>query len=425
MERPTVFAIDFGTSNSLLAAARPGQVFPPAPLDPDAADPSVLKSALFFTALHDGTFGTAALQRFLDSGMRGRLIRSVKRHLASKTFSVTRIGDEFVTLERIIGAFLRAMRERACRHWNVDVRRAVLGRPARFSNDDEADQLAERRLRGAAVEAGFEQVVLCPEPVAAAYDFADDLAEPRLVLVADLGGGTSDYTLVRMHHGRFRPEDLLGVGGVAVAGDAIDGALVRRSLAPRLGSGCRYRVPFGHNVLDMPTDLVDLVCSPADLTLLDRSKVLRRIDDIRAGALDDAGRAALRRLSVVIEDGVGFGLYDSVEAAKRTLSDDDRSRIVFDYPGVELDVPVSRAAFEDAASSPVERMLDALDTTLRSAGVSANDVDIACLTGGTSRVPMVEASIRTRLPRAAVRHLSTFHSVVHGLARRAEEVARG
>lgn len=424
MDRPSVFAIDFGTSNSLLAAANADRVFDPAPLDPDAADRSVLKSALHFTTLSDGCFGSAAVRRFVQHGMRGRLIRSIKRHLPSLTFSVTRLGDEYVTLEQIIGRFLGAMRERACTHWGVDVRRVVLGRPARFSSDDEADRLAETRLLGAARVAGFDDVVLCPEPVAAAYDFADALDEPRLVLVADLGGGTSDYTLVRMRRGLFSPEDVLAVGGVAVAGDAVDGALVRHRVAPELGSETRYRVPLGHNVLAMPADLIDLLCSPADLTLLDRAKVLRRIDDIRAGALDDQAKRRLSRLAVVIEDGVGFGMYDAVEAAKRALSEVQAAQIAFDYPAVDLRVPVSRTAFEVAADAPIRRMLDALDLTLDAAGVSADDVDIACLTGGTSRVPMVETRLRARLPKAEIRRLSSFHSVVHGLARKAEEVAR-
>jgi hypothetical chaperone protein len=227
-----------------------------------------------------------------------------------------------------------------------------------------------------------------------------------------------------MCKGQFRPEDVLAVGGVAVAGDAIDGALVRHRVAPELGSRARYRAPFGHNLLDLPMDLVDLLCSPADLTLLDRNKVLGRIDDIRAGCIDDAAKQGLARLAVVIEDAVGFGLYEAVEAAKRALSDVGESRIVFDYPAVDLDVPVSRAALETAAGAPLERIVAALDRTLEAARVAASEVDVVCLTGGTSRVPMVEARLRERLPRARVRRLSSFHSVVHGLARRAEEVAR-
>jgi len=245
-----------------------------------------------------------------------------------------------------------------------------------------------------------------------------------VVLVADLGGGTSDYTLVRMRRSGFDPADVLAVGGVAVAGDAIDGALVRCRLAPEFGSRTRYRVPFGKNVLDMPMDLVDLLCSPADLTLVDRKTVQRRIADIRAGALEpEVAGPKLERLAVVIDDGVGFTLYDAVEAAKRKLSESERSELRFDYPGAELELETTRAELESAAERPVERIVAALDETLRAGDTRPEQVEIACLTGGTSRMPLIERVLRERLPSARFRRLSSFHSVVQGLARRAAEIA--
>jgi hypothetical chaperone protein len=423
-DKPSVFAIDFGTSNSLLAAASRERVFDPAPLDPAAGDPTVLRSALYFTDLKNGVFGVEAPRQLVENGFRGRLIRSIKRHLPSRSFTNTRIGDKLVSLEDLIAAFLRAMRERAAAHYEADVQRVVLGRPARFSNDPELDALAEQRLRKAAVIAGFREIEFCPEPVAAAYDFAADLDEPQNVLVADLGGGTSDYTLVRMHRGGFQPSDVLAVGGVAVAGDAIDGALVRARLGPEFGSTTRYRVPFGNNVLDMPIDLLDILSSPADLTLVDRKTVLRRIADIRAGALDkDDAEPRLERLYAVIEDGVGFTLYESVETTKRRLSDAESAPFIFDYPGAELELEVTRAELEQAASRAVERITAALDETLLAGGVGAEQVDILCVTGGTSRMPLALRELERRLPRARLRRLKSFHSVVQGLARRARELA--
>ena len=423
-DKPNVFAIDFGTSNSLLAAASSTRLFEPAPLDPAASDPSVLRSALYFTDLEHGVFGADALQQFVANGFRGRLIRSIKRHLPSRSFTQTRVGDKLVSLEQLIGAFLAAMRERASHYFEADVRSVVLGRPARFSNDLELDALAETRLRRAAELGGFKQIEFCPEPVAAAYDFAADLSEPRNVLVADLGGGTSDYTLVRMQQGGFSPSDVLAVGGVAVAGDVIDGALVRARLAPEFGSTTRYRVPFGHNVLDMPVDLIELLCSPADLTLVDRKTVLRRIADIRAGALDrPSAEPRLERLSVVIDDGVGFTLYEAVEAAKRRLSEAETTTLLFDYPSAELSLEVRRAELEQAATRAIERITSSLDDTLKAGGLSPEQVDILCVTGGTSRMPLVLRAIEERLPRARLRRLKSFHSVVQGLARRAREIA--
>lgn len=422
-ETPSIFAIDFGTSNSLLAAASKQRVFAPAPIDPAADDPTVLRSVLYF-APQEQAFGSSAVRRLVANGFEGRLIRSIKRHLPSRSFSATRIGSRNVTLEELIAALLRVMRTRAVAHFEADVTRAVLGRPARFSNDDEEDALAESRLKRAAELAGFTEVSFCPEPVAAAYDFAADLVEPKLVLVVDLGGGTSDFTLVRMNAQGFAPEDVLAVGGVATAGDALDGALVRQVVAEELGAKAPYRVAFGSNVLTMPNDLVDLLSSPADLTLVDRPKILRRLNEMQRGLLD-RGRdeAQLEKFKVVVEDGVGFELYEAVERVKRALSDHETAPLSLEYPGAELARSVTRAEFQSAATRPVDRILAALDATLSAAGVAASDVEIACLTGGTSRVPQVLDAIRARLPNAGLRTLRSFHSVVQGLARRAQELA--
>ncbi len=424
MTSPTIFAIDFGTSNSLLAAAGPDAIFAPVPLDLEASDPTVLRSAFYFTRMSEPAhFGSSAIREFVANGFRGRLIRSIKRHLPSRSFTKTRIGDQFVLLEDLIGAFLKTMREAACRHFDVDVRRVVMGRPARFSSDAEEDLLAETRLAGAARNAGFEEVTFCPEPIAAAYDFADALTVPRVVLIADLGGGTSDYTIVKMDSKGFAKDDVLAIGGVSVAGDAMDGALVRSVVAPYLGSKAKYRAPFGANALDMPNTLIELLCSPADLTLVDRQKVLRFVGDIRSGLVDSSDGPRLDRFATIIEDGVGFSLYDAVEGAKRRLSDTPATTITLDYPGAELDVETTRERLDDVASRPLERMLASLDDVLSAAALRPEDIEIVCLTGGTSRMPKVEAAFRAKLPQASFRRLSSFHSVVQGLSRRAREIA--
>jgi hypothetical chaperone protein len=421
--KPTVFAIDFGTSNSLLAAACRERTFEPIPLDLHASDPTIFRTALYFASLNEAVFGARATQALVDNGFRGRLIRSIKRHLPSRSFSATRIGEQTVSLEQLIGAFLQAMRERACTHFDVDVRRVVLGRPARFSNRPEEDQLAEARLRKAAQLAGFEDISFCPEPVAAAYDFAADLDEPRTVLIADLGGGTSDFTLVRMTREGFQQRDVLAVHGVATAGDAIDGSLVRASVAPEFGGQTRYMVPMGSNVLPMPADLIEILCSPADLTLVDRGTVLRRIADISAGAVDRADCKKLDKLYAVVEDGVGFQLYEAVEGTKRALSSAESAELSLDYPGADLDLTVTRVTLEQAAAQPLNRILGALDDTLTLAQLRPQDIDIVCLTGGTSLMPLTERAIRERLPAAALRRLKSLHSVVSGLARHAQTLA--
>lgn len=422
--KPTRYAIDFGTSNSLLAAANAEQVFPPAPLDPHASDPTVVRTALYFLELEQAVFGARAVDALVENGFRGRLIRSIKRHLPSRSFTVTRIGHRTASLEDLIGAFLEMLRERADAHFGTEVKRVVLGRPARFSNDPEDDRLAQDRLEGAARRAGFEEIAFCPEPVAAAHDFASDLDRPRVVLVADLGGGTSDFTIVRIGREGFAPEDVLAVGGVAVAGDAIDGALVRASAAPFFGSEARYRAPFGANDLEMPRTLLDLLASPADLTLVDRGRILRQLDTIAGGLLDDADRPKLERFVALVDDGLGFLLYEAIEGAKRRLSEEASTTLRVLDPSMAFETVVPRERLEQFAASQVAAIAASLDRTLETAGIAPTDVEILCFTGGTSRVPFLADALAARVPSAKVRRLSSFHSVVAGLAVQARDLER-
>jgi hypothetical chaperone protein len=420
----TVYAIDFGTSNTLCAAARGSDVLPPALLDPDAPDPTILRSALYFSSHDRATFGASATRALVENGFRGRLIRSIKRHLPSRSFTKTQIGSRSFTLEDLVGAFLRVVRSRANAHFDADVTRVVLGRPARFSNDPADDALAEERLRGAARVAGFTDVSFCPEPLAAAYDFAADLEDKRVVLIADLGGGTSDFTVVRMSRGGFEPSDVLATYGVSVAGDALDGGLMRRVGAPHFGSRARYRVPFGHVDLTMPKKLVELLASPADLTLLDRKRTLADLEAIRDGLLDPSERPALERFVALVEDGLGFPLYDAVESAKRALSDSPTTALDVEDPSIRFEATVDRATFADATANERDAIVQAMRHTLELSSLEPEAVEVLCLTGGTSRVPLVVEALSASLPNAKLRRLSSFHSVVTGLARHAAACER-
>jgi hypothetical chaperone protein len=423
--RPTIFALDFGTTNSLLAAARAGHTFAPVPLDSLSADPTVLRSALHFTTVDDVAFGLAAMQRYIQSGLRGRLLRSVKRHLSSATFDSTRIGTKRVAIEEVVASILRFMRATACTIFGSDVDRVLLGRPARFSEKDSEDALAEARLAKAARLAGFRDIWFCYEPVAAAFDFAGQFDQPRTVLIGDFGGGTSDFTVLRMRPGQFSRDDVLAVGGIATAGDAFDGSLVRTVLAPLFGAHAPYQVPSGSNLLTMPGDLLRLLCSPARLTLADRAAVLRALDTILHGLVDHSDEAKLGRYQTLVADAVGFQFYEAVEAGKVALSSREHARLTFDYPGIDLDHALTRDALERALSFPLDQILKSLDRTLASAGLEPGEIEIACLTGGTSLVPLLEASLRQKLRGAQVVRLRSHHSVVQGLARCARALEEG
>src|SRR3954469_9007067 len=393
---PEMYAIDFGTSNSLLAAANRSATHPPIPLDERALDPSVFRSILFFSDDSAWSFGAGALADYVAQGLRGRFIRSVKRFLPMQSFNDTRIGSRKVTLEELVGMFLREMRKRANVYFDSDVRRVILGRPARFSDDDHADQLAEARLRRAAEFAGFEDIHFCPEPLAAAYDFGTTKPGAHTFLVADFGGGTSDYTVARLDPSRADALEVLAIGGVAQAGDAFDGALMRHGIAEHFGSRVRYQVPFGSNWLEMPAPLMERLCSPADICWLARGDVLEFLRGVRAGSSNEADKMHVDQLLVLIEDSLGFQVFEAIEQQKRELSNHESATFVFQYPGIDIRENMTRARFESASARVSSSILDRLDQTLSRAGISESDIDRVCSTGGTAKVPVIKQGLEER-----------------------------
>jgi hypothetical chaperone protein len=421
-DKPTLYAIDFGTSNSLLCGVTPRAVDEPLALDAGASDASVFRSILFFSETNEWHFGAGALERYVAEGMRGRFLRSLKRFLPMPSFEETRIGSRAVRLEELIGIFLREMRQRANAHYGVDVRRALFGRPARFAESDENDALAETRLEAAANFAGFDEVHFCPEPLAAAYDFRSRLSEPKVVLVADFGGGTSDFTVARLTPDEDQVE-VLALGGISLAGDALDGSIMRHKVSRHFGSQVKYRVPFGSNVLSMPRPLMDSLCSPAETCLLAHRDIMSFLRDIRSGSLGPDDKRHVDQLLCLVEDSLGFQIFETIEHAKRELSDHESARLLFDYPGIELDEQLGRDEFREFSAPQIEAILATLDRTLLQSGLGAAGIELVCCTGGTARVAALAQGIQARFGAEKLVRLRSLHSVIQGLGQRARSLA--
>ena len=257
--------VDFGTTNSALALAvgmeeaprlahyeRAGA--PPTPTfrsllylerDPDLGDRIVERA------------GPRAIEAYLDADEPGRLIQSLKSFLGNRDFSSTGVLGQSYRLEALISIILRKLRESAEAEFGVLPRRIVAGRPVRFAaaKDESDTELALSRLEASFHNAGFEEVVFEFEPVAAAYHYERDLDHDELILIGDFGGGTSDFSLLRvgpsLRGTAGREDGILGNAGVPVAGDAFDGAIVRWTVAPLLGRGTDYKTMFGQ-VLRVP-----------------------------------------------------------------------------------------------------------------------------------------------------------------------------
>jgi hypothetical chaperone protein len=419
-----VYAIDFGTSNSLLAAADESQLYAPIPLDKTAADPTILRSILYFPSMKQCFYGAQAISEFVHHDMEGRLIRSIKKFLPFKSFIGTWIENRPMNLEDIIGTFLGEMRKRANEHFGEDVDRVILGRPARFALDATEDQFAQYRLEKAAKIAGFKSIEFCPEPVAAAREFRLNLKETKLALVADFGGGTSDYTILQITPNTYQDSDVLAIGGVPLAGDSLDGAVMRHRISPHFGSKVQYQVPFGSNTLKMPSHLMEKICSPADISLLRERDTLEFFQNVRKWSLGGEDRKKIDQLFLLIHEQLGFSLFEEIERVKRRLSENSAVDFSFRYPDLEIDEKIDRNEFNSYIQDRVDPILNSLDETVKKAQIKYSDIDIVCCTGGTAKVPLIQNGLIDRFGKEKLLQHNHFHSIVQGLSERARDLAR-
>jgi hypothetical chaperone protein len=175
----------------------------------------------------------------------------------------------------------------------------------------------------------------------------------------------------------------------------------------------------------MPQGIVQYLCSPAHLSILQRRDIASFLADVRRWSLSAGDRRRMDQLTALVDDTQGFHLFEAIELAKRALSSADAAEVVFLHPGIEVREPVTRPGFEEASRREVDAILRCLEETVRAAGVGFHDIGVACCTGGTAKVPRIAAEIRRRLPAARMEQFKGFHSVVEGLAREAQVVARG
>jgi hypothetical chaperone protein len=290
-----------------------------------------------------------------------------------------------------------------------------------FSGADEAtgDTLALSRLRAALQQGGFAQVEFEFEPVAAAYQYEQQLDHDELVLIADFGGGTSDFSLLRLgptarQRGRRR-DDILGTDGVAVAGDTFDSAIVRRLVAPRLGLGAQYRSVF-ERMLPVPVWIYEQLERWHYLSFLKTRETMELLRQLRFQALEPEKIEALIHM---VEEDLGYYLFRAVEHTKCRLSQHTASPFLFHDPPVEITAQVSREAFEAWIDPSLQAIAQCVDRLLARCGVPPSEVDSVFLTGGSSFVPAVRRLFAERFGLDRLHGGDELTTVAKGLALRA------
>ncbi|CAH0211020.1 Hsp70 family protein [Roseomonas sp. CECT 9278] len=407
--RPAI-GLDFGTTNSVAALRGADGVVRTLGLP----GREVFRSVLCFWAGADGrprdAAGPAAIEAYLESPLDSRLIMSMKSYLAQRSFTETRILGRGFGLEALVATFLR--------HWlgplapQMAGARIVVGRPVRFVGEAADDAFGAQRLRAAFAQAGFADVTLALEPAAAGHRFAQGLDAPATVLVADFGGGTSDFSVLRFEPGPPRRVTALGHAGVGIAGDAFDYRIIDHVVSPRLGKGSTYRV-MGGDPLPVPAAWYAGFARWHQLSMMRAPRTLRDIAEVARTAEDPA---ALHDLVRLIEADAGYALYRAVSGVKAALSTRGDAMLDFRHGCFALAAPVARADFEAWIAPELARIGAAVDAALADAGTLPDAVDRVFLTGGTSLVPAVRRIFEARFGPARVVAGGEFVSVAEGLA---------
>jgi hypothetical chaperone protein len=425
MKNQIVLGIDFGTSNSLVGAWRDGKRIEALALDQTAPDPTLMRTLLYFPHQDLCYYGHEAIGRYIENEMEGRFFRSFKSHLPNRSYLGTMLNNRVLTLENLVGTFLLELKKRAEAILQAPIDSAVIGRPARYSMDPVEDEFALHRMKKAAEFAGFRNFDFVPEPLAAAFDFRRQLKEEKLVLIGDFGGGTSDFTLIRIGPYAFQKDHVLGLDGCALAGDALDSLFMSQNLSDFFGAKARYKVSMGRNILTMPPSITTRLNQPSHIVHLKEKATYEFIREVQKGALADSDREAIERLMILVDDQQIFSVFEQIEKTKRGLSSRSPMPFEFNYPGLEIQAEFTRSTFETWAQPVQEKIFASLDRCLSQAGVEASAVDLVCLTGGSAQVPLIRQEFEKRFGLQRLQTQSHFHSVLSGLIESAGFYAEG
>lgn len=417
-DAPTMaLGLDFGTTNTVAAfAAGTGTSALIDIAGPEGHAP-VFRSALCFWEDEDGWNGVAqeagpwAIDEFLQSPSDSRFVQSFKSVAASPLFERALVFGKPYRFEDFGRLFLRRLVAHAGGTLDTLPPRVVVGRPVEYAGA-RADPALARQRYDAMFDGFGTELHYVYEPLGAAYGYAATLTEPATILVADFGGGTTDFSIVRVEApGAARRCVPLAASGVGIAGDRFDRRLVDRLVLPMLGRGSSYR-SFG-KTLPVPggyfTDF-------ADWSRLALMRNRRTLDELRRLQRDADDPAAIGRMIALIEHEQGFPLYDAVGRLKRALSEHEEAAFHFAGGGVEIAATVRRADFEAWIANDLARIEAAMDTGLARAALDAAAIDRVFLTGGSSLIPAIRAMFQRRFGTERIATGGELTSIAHGLA---------
>ena len=408
--------LDFGTTNTVATMVNANGQVEALHFDHDGEAFDAFRSVLCFSETDDGAgrrthidAGPWAIDRFVDLAGDCRFIQSFKTFAASPLFTDTLIYNRRLKFEDLLSGFLRRVRA----HAGVDFpKRVVVGRPVSFAGASPDEMLARTRYEAALRAVGFEEIHHVYEPVAAAYFFAQRLNADATILVADFGGGTSDFSVVKFSVGAsgldYKP---LAHTGVGVAGDAFDYRIIDQVVAREFGKGSEF-LSWG-KALPVPNAYFKKFSRWNELSMMRHSRDYRELQELLKSSLDPE---RIRAFLAFLDADAGYAMYRAISAAKMQLSQADKGVLSLHVAGVDIEKTIERAEFDKWIAPELDEISTCVDRALGEAGLNEGQIDRVFLTGGSSFVPAVRAQFEDRFGAAKIETGDQLVSIAYGLS---------
>jgi hypothetical chaperone protein len=410
--------LDFGTTNTVLATAD-GEMTRSMAFTSAAGTSDSMRTALSFmkegrlrTSALKVEAGHAAIGQFIDNPGDCRFLQSIKTFAASALFQGTLIYAKRHSFEDLMEVFIQRLRTYAGDNWPSNVQRIVAGRPVHFAGSNPDPALATERYNEALSRFGFPEIHYVYEPVAAAFYFAQNLKSDATVLVADFGGGTTDYSLIRFETAAGKlTATPIGHSGVGIAGDHFDYRIIDNIVAPQIGKGSHFR--SFDKVLEVPSNYYSSFGRWNQLSIF---KTSREFEDLKKLVRTALEPEKLETFVDLVDHDEGYPLYQAVSATKMALSSADEAAFDFAPLGRGGHRTVRRADFDTWIADDIARIEGALDDVLEKTNTTSTSIDKVFLTGGTSFVPAVRRIFTERFDADRIETGGELLSIAHGLA---------
>jgi hypothetical chaperone protein len=377
-------------------------------------DALAMPTAVFYNAEEGSThFGREAITHYLE-GTEGRLMRSLKSLLGSPLLmETTVINNQLVNFSDIITTYLAELRKRAAQHLGTAPTRVVMGRPVHFVDDDaERDAQAESSLRQAAESVGFTDISFQFEPIAAALDYERRLTRETTVLVADIGGGTSDFTVVRLGpalmHKTNRANDVLATTGVHIGGTDFDQKLSLGQVMPLLGYG-----HFGPDSREVPNRVFFDLSTWHLINWQYQPKAMAQAKALQTNYADVRLHDRLMR---VLTERYGHHMAHDVEQAKiRCSQANSNTNIDLSYLEANLAASLNTTDLHAHLAQLLTNTVACARECVQRANLTHGKPDAIYLTGGSSALRTFQEALQNEFTGVPLIEGDLFGGVASGL----------